>query len=87
MTDSRPMTHEMALAGGLPRALERGDAGPMIDEIALAGGPPRALERAVPCEVPGRECAATLVLAVAGPVRVPFRLCCTAALLRSRRLE
>lgn len=63
------------------------DAGPMIDEKALAGGPPRALEPALVCEIPGRECAAGLVQAADGLVRVPFRLCCTAALLRSRRLE
>jgi len=37
------------------------------------------------CEVPIRDCGATAVLLGDGPVRVPFRACCAAALVPGLR--
>jgi len=70
------------------RLASRGRPGPMKParmEETMSGGP--AVRRATGpvCEMPVRRCGATAVLLGGGPVRVPFRACCAAALVQGLR--
>jgi hypothetical protein len=56
---------------------------PLVDELGASGL--STLAAAPACEMPLRRCAAAAVLLEGGPVRVPFRPCCAAALLRGLR--
>jgi len=51
--------------------------------VANPGGGIRA--RTAACEMPIRGCGATAFLRDGGPVRVPFRACCAAALVQGLR--
>jgi hypothetical protein len=43
---------------------------------------PGQIDNSRTCEMPLRECGAVAVLLTGGPVRVPFRTCCMAALIQ-----
>jgi len=61
---------------------------PVGDDIVAAATARRHLPgrgATLACEVPIRDCGATAVLLGDGPVRVPFRACCAAALVPGLR--
>jgi len=70
--------HARRVRGAVPACEVLGRAATPACEVSVPGGAPG-------CEVPVRKCGAAAVLLGGGPVRVPFRTCCAAALVQGLR--
>jgi len=94
----KPLADEAAVPVGGTIPITGPDLGCGPAEVRLrTGGRARRVRGAPPacdvpgrgaptaCEMPVRKCGATAVLLGGGPVRVPFRTCCAAALVQGLR--
>ena len=70
--------HARRVRGPAPACEVLGRGAAPACEVPVCGGAPA-------CEMPVRKCGAAAVLLGGGPVRVPFRACCAAALVQGLR--